>query len=133
MPAFRDQALGALRLVQSFFGVLNVLLQILENYALPKAARLFKDSKEQSKHFLRQISIGGSVIFGIMLLILFVFSEQIITLAGGHQYAEFAFLDRLRHVEPARVGGSGEPVGRPSPDDSRPRRPGSGGFFVWAR
>jgi O-antigen/teichoic acid export membrane protein len=86
------RALGALRLVQSFFGALNVLLQTFENYALPQAAFLFQSSIEESKLYLRQISLKGSLIFGGVLLIAFLFSNQIITLAGGPEYAEYAFL-----------------------------------------
>lgn len=86
------RALGALRLVQSFFGVLNVLLQTFENYALPQAALLCQSSTEESKLYLRQISLKGSVIFGSMLLAAFIFSEQIIRFAGGSEYTEYAYL-----------------------------------------
>lgn len=86
------RALGALRLVQSFFGVLNVLLQTFENYALPQAALLFQSSVEASKLYLRQISLKGSIIFGGVLLIVFLFSQEIIILGGGPEYAEFAYL-----------------------------------------
>ena len=86
------RALGALRLVQSFFGVLNVLLQTFENYALPQAALLFQSSMEESKLYLRQISLKGSIIFGSVLLIVFLFSKEIITLGGGAEYADFGYL-----------------------------------------
>ena len=52
-------ALGAFRLVQSMFGILNLLLQTYENYVLPKAAKLFADSKNHSKSYLRSITSKG--------------------------------------------------------------------------
>jgi len=86
------RALGALRLVQSFFGVLNVLFQTFENYALPQAALLFQSSMEESKLYLRQISIKGSIVVGTVLFVVFIFSHEIITLGGGAEYAEFSYL-----------------------------------------
>jgi O-antigen/teichoic acid export membrane protein len=45
-------ALGALRLVQSFFGVINVILQTVENYYLPKTAQLhYQDKKKKITAF----------------------------------------------------------------------------------
>ncbi|MBK8885830.1 MAG: hypothetical protein IPN46_04470 [Saprospiraceae bacterium] len=40
------EALGAFRLVQTLFGLINVLLQGLESYVLPQAAIRFQQSKE---------------------------------------------------------------------------------------
>jgi O-antigen/teichoic acid export membrane protein len=85
-------ALGAFRLVQSLFGVLNVLLQSYENYALPEAVRYFQVSTERSKDYLRRISIKGVFLFGSVLLVLFLFSEPIIQLAGGEKYVSYAYV-----------------------------------------
>lgn len=85
-------ALGAFRLVQSIFGVLNLLLQTFENYALPFASRLFQTSVESSKIYLRTMSVRGALIVGSLLSILFLFSEFFIVLAAGESYLEYAFL-----------------------------------------
>jgi O-antigen/teichoic acid export membrane protein len=85
-------ALGAFRLVQSLFGVLNVLLQSFENYVLPQAARLFQSSFEESKEYLRSISLKSALLFGAVLSILFLFSQNIIQLAGGDKYLPFAYV-----------------------------------------
>jgi O-antigen/teichoic acid export membrane protein len=86
------KALGAFRLVQSLFGILNVLLQALENYALPEATRLFVHSNEAAKSYLKSISLKSAALFGVVLLVLFIFSTQVITLAGGAQYIEYAYV-----------------------------------------
>lgn len=86
------EALGAFRFVQSLFGVLNILLQTFENYALPQAARLYKSSESLSKKYLKDISLKAALIFGVVLLVLFLFSTQIITFAGGQKYAEYGFI-----------------------------------------
>ncbi|MGK0317437.1 MAG: O-antigen/teichoic acid export membrane protein [Saprospiraceae bacterium] len=85
-------AIGAFRLVQSVFGVLNLLLQTFENYALPLASRLFQSSKESSKEYLRSMSFKGAILVGSLLFIIFLFSEFFIVLVAGESYLEYAFL-----------------------------------------
>lgn len=82
-------ALGAFRLVQSMFGVLNLLLQTFENYVLPKAAKLFSESKSESKQYLRDITQKGAILFILILVPLFLFSKQAIFLFGGEQYVAY--------------------------------------------
>jgi len=86
------QALGALRLVQSLFGVLNILLQAFENYALPQAVKLYQTSLEESKLFIQNLSTKAGIIFAVVLGFLFVFAEQVITLAGGEDFTPYAFV-----------------------------------------
>lgn len=87
-------ALGAFRLVQSMFGVLNLLLQTYENYVLPKASKLFASSHIESKHYLQSITKKGGLLFALVLVPLFVFSKQAILLFGGVPYAEYHFVVR---------------------------------------
>ena len=87
-------ALGAFRLVQSMFGVLNILLQSYENYALPHAVRLSRTSMDESKNYLKGIGIKGALIFGSVLFILFIFSSSVIQFAGGDKYTPYAYVIR---------------------------------------
>jgi O-antigen/teichoic acid export membrane protein len=87
-------ALGAFRLVQSMFGVLNLLLQTYENYVLPKAAKLYANSKLDSKIYLRTITKKGGFLFAIVLVPLFIFSKQAILLFGGSQYEDYHYVVR---------------------------------------
>ncbi|MEI7508157.1 MAG: hypothetical protein WCJ62_01690 [Flavobacterium sp.] len=89
------EALGALRLVQSFFGIINVVLQTVENYFLPKVAISYNENIAKAKKYLIEITVYGSILFGILLTILFVFSERIIVLAGGIQYKDYAYVVKL--------------------------------------
>ncbi|MFT4598693.1 MAG: O-antigen/teichoic acid export membrane protein [Bacteroidia bacterium] len=82
-------ALGAFRLVQSMFGVLNLLLQTYENYVLPKAAKLYSNSKSEAKRYLRTITQKGAILFSAVLVPLFLFSKQAILLIGGDQYMAY--------------------------------------------
>ena len=86
------KALGAFRLVQSLFGILNIILQTFENYVLPQTAELLTKSKEEAKGYLKQICLKTAIPFGIVLTLVFLFSEQIIVLAGGNKYAEYAYV-----------------------------------------
>ena len=85
-------ALGAFRLVQSLFGVLNIFLQTIENYILPKAAEKLSRSAAESKYFLKNIGLKGIVLFAVVLGLMFVFSNLVIVLAGGDQYTGYGFV-----------------------------------------
>lgn len=86
------EALGAFRLVQSLFGVLNILLQTFENYVLPQASSLLHESAFKAKRYLKSISIRSFALFIMIISVVFVFSEQIIQLAGGAQYVSYAYV-----------------------------------------
>lgn len=85
-------ALAALRLVQSLFGILNVVLQTYENYALPFASSLHRKSTDESKKYLRNFSLKGGITMTIVLAILFFFSSEIMHAVGGQQYDSYAYL-----------------------------------------
>lgn len=83
------QALGAFRLVQSMFGVLNLLLQTFENYVLPKAAMVAKESSQQALAFVRATLMKSALPFAVVLLPLFVFSKEAIVLFGGGEFVDY--------------------------------------------
>jgi len=85
-------ALGALRLVQSVFGVLNILFQTFENYVLPQTASHLHQSMDEGRRFLKRIGSQSMMGVGTLLLVLFIFSDFIIELAGGTQFREYGFL-----------------------------------------
>lgn len=89
------EALGALRLVQSFFGIINIVLQTVENYFLPKVAVLYNESVSKAKKYLVEITIYGAILFGILLSILFIFSDEIIVLAGGVKYERYGYVVKI--------------------------------------
>lgn len=86
------EALGAFRLVQSLFGVLNILLQNFENYFLPKAAKIYNVSKTESMFYIKTLTKNSALIFGAILVLIFIFSEVLIVLAGGEKYIQYAFV-----------------------------------------
>jgi O-antigen/teichoic acid export membrane protein len=86
------EGIGALRLVQSFFGILNVLLQVVENYFLPKIAKIYHENKQTAKQYLLKLTLNGLLIFGSILLLLFMFPDKAIAIAGGIQYVKYSFL-----------------------------------------
>lgn len=86
------KALGAFRLVQSVFGVFNLLLQTFENYVLPKASSLLKDSHQHAKEYIKKVGYTSVVLFALVLFPIFIFSENIIVLIGGSTYAEYSFV-----------------------------------------
>ncbi len=86
------KTLGAFRLVQSLFGVLSLLFQTFENYALPEASRILSLSHADARTYLRNISAQVAIGFGVILVALFVFSTEAITLIGGSEYAQYAFI-----------------------------------------
>lgn len=89
------EALGALRLVQSFFGILNIVLQTVENYFLPKVAVLYNQNILKAKKYLIKVTAYGALLFGFLLSILFIFSNEIIVLAGGNKYANYGYVVKI--------------------------------------
>jgi O-antigen/teichoic acid export membrane protein len=85
-------ALGALRLGQSLFGVLNIVLQTFENYVLPQTALRLRISKEASMHYLGSISKKTALLFVPILILAFLFGTRVMVLAGGVAYADFGFV-----------------------------------------
>lgn len=86
------KALGALRLAQSLFGILNVILQTFENYVLPQTASRIHTSIPDGINYLKNLSVKAAWIFLPLLLVTFFFAKDILVLAGGNQYAEFYFV-----------------------------------------
>ena len=88
------EALGAFRLVQTLFGLINVLLQGIESYVLPQASIRFQQSKQVAYEYLKTLIVKTIFPVVIILLVMFVFSDQIILLAGGKAYITYGFVIR---------------------------------------
>lgn len=87
-------ALGALRLVQSVFGILNLLFQSFENYLIPSVARVVKQNKELA---FSEIKSGMKLAYLSYLPILVVglfFPSELLTLVGNQSFTEYGFLVR---------------------------------------
>jgi O-antigen/teichoic acid export membrane protein len=84
-------ALGALRLAQYIFGLLNVLLQALENYALPRAANLH-NQQAALQQFMKNMFKQSALLILPVLLLLAVFGNQVMALAGGKEFQAFGYL-----------------------------------------
>ncbi len=88
------EALGAFRLVQTLFGLINVLLQGIESYVLPQASIRFQQSKQVAYEYLKTLIVKTIFPVVIILLVMFVFADQIILLAGGNAYITYGFVIR---------------------------------------
>jgi O-antigen/teichoic acid export membrane protein len=86
------EALGAFRLVQSMFGVLNILFQTFENYVLPNASRIYADSVSNSKAYIRKVSLQSALLIGLVLFVMFIFSKELMHLAIGEKYLEYSYV-----------------------------------------
>jgi O-antigen/teichoic acid export membrane protein len=88
------EALGAFRLVQTLFGLINVLLQGIESYVLPQASIRFQQSKQVAYEYIKTLIVKTIFPVVIILLVMFVFADQIILLAGGKAYITYGFVIR---------------------------------------
>jgi O-antigen/teichoic acid export membrane protein len=84
-------ALAALRLCQTLFGVLNALLQVFENYGLPRASALYQLSKEQMVVYLRVLTKWSLLLLVPVTIATLLFAEEILLLCGGRAYIEYAY------------------------------------------
>lgn len=81
-------ALGALRLAQYLFGLLNLLFQAIENYVVPKAAAFVG---EQRAYWLVLLKKCITLILPFLLLFS-LFAKQIMQIAGGMAYGHYAYV-----------------------------------------
>ncbi len=88
------EALGAFRLVQTLFGMINVLLQGIESYVLPQAAIRFKDSTHEAYAYLNKMAKKALLPITLILLFLFVFADKLIYVLGGDAYSDYGFVIR---------------------------------------
>lgn len=85
-------ALGALRLAQYTFGLLNVVLQAIENYTLPTAASRSADTPAQFNRYLRQVLKKSLVLIGPLLLLVVLFARPLLAFTGGPAYSRYAYV-----------------------------------------
>jgi O-antigen/teichoic acid export membrane protein len=85
------KALGAFRLAQSLFGVVNIFMQTFENYVVPAAARAYAADTQAGKSYIQKSCRELIYVFGPVLLLLFFFSDQVMSLAGGEAYVEYGY------------------------------------------
>jgi len=81
-------ALGALRLAQYMFGLLNLLFQAIENYVVPKASTFIG---EQRAYWLVLLKKCVTLIIPFVL-VFSLFAKQIMQFAGGQAYGKYAFV-----------------------------------------
>lgn len=84
-------ALGALRLGQYVFGLLNVGLQAAESYALPRASAVAAQP-DALRRYLWRVGLGLAGLVAPLLLALAVGGETLLTLTGGEAYRPYAYV-----------------------------------------
>ncbi|MFT4749841.1 MAG: O-antigen/teichoic acid export membrane protein [Bdellovibrionota bacterium] len=88
------EALGVLRFIQSLFGLINILLQTIENYVLPQLSRAYQVSLQHSYQAFQK-SLGAyqlAILGGLALL--FFFAEEVLRLAGSAEFVPYAYVLR---------------------------------------
>ena len=87
-------ALGVLRFVQTLLGVINIILQTLENFVLPRLSAAYRESADRyypaAQRQLGPYQLG--MLAGLGLL--FVFAEEIIVWVGDAAFGPYAFVLR---------------------------------------
>lgn len=86
------EALAAFRLVQSLFGIINIVFQTFENYVLPTASKINLTSTELSKKYIKKTSIQSAILIGIFLIVLFIFSKEVISLFSDNKYQAYDYV-----------------------------------------
>lgn len=88
------EALGVLRFVQTLLGVINIVLQTLENYVLPRLSEAYRASVEQYyRSAQRQLGLYQVAMLA-GLGVLFVFAREVIVLVGDAAFAPYAYVLR---------------------------------------
>ncbi|MBO0949641.1 hypothetical protein [Fibrella forsythiae] len=84
-------ALGALRLAQYIFGLLNVLLQALESYVIPRAAQV-AHLPLNLLTYLRAVLLKSLLGLLPVLLFLTLGAEPLLAYMGGNDYRPFSYV-----------------------------------------
>lgn len=88
------EALGILRFVQSLLGVINILLQTIENYVLPQLSRAYQVSLQHCyRAFQQSLALYQLAILGGLAL-LFFFAEETLRIAGNATFIPYAYVLR---------------------------------------
>jgi O-antigen/teichoic acid export membrane protein len=83
---------GAIRLAQYILGLLNVVLQAIENYLLPEAARFYEESPILFPTYIRKQLIRAILLIIPVVILFTAFPSKIFLWIGGHEYVSYAYL-----------------------------------------
>ncbi|MFK8162935.1 MAG: hypothetical protein AB8H12_10780 [Lewinella sp.] len=88
------EALGVLRFVQSLLGLINILLQTIENYVLPQLSRAYHLSLQHCyQAFQKALGMYQlTILAGLALL--FFFAEETLLIAGNATFVPYAYVLR---------------------------------------
>lgn len=85
--------LAAFRLAQSVFGVFNSVLQVFENYTLPKASAIYhSNTLSVFSSYLKKLTVKSLIVAIPVIIGFIVFAKPIFNLAGGSQYTRYAYI-----------------------------------------
>jgi O-antigen/teichoic acid export membrane protein len=87
-----SKAVGAFRLVQSMFGVLNIILQTFENYTLPTASKLLQKSRQEAYSYIRTHNNMFFFLLLPFLMLVWLFPTSIMQVIGGKEYTPYYFV-----------------------------------------
>jgi PST family polysaccharide transporter len=75
----------------------------VSNAIYPRTILYFKESRERALSFLRKILFGGSALFGIVSILLFVFAPLIVSLVMGATNSTAVLVVRILSILPLSV------------------------------
>ena len=87
-------ALGVLRFVQTLLGVINIVLQTLENYVLPRLSQAYRASADGYYRTAQQELGWYQVGMLAGLGLLFLFAREVIVTVGDAAFGPYAFVLR---------------------------------------
>ena len=88
------EALGVLRFVQTLLGPINIVLQTLENYVLPRLSAAYATSVDACYRSCQQQLGRYQLAMLAGLAVLYAVAGQVITLVGDAAFAEYTFVLR---------------------------------------
>lgn len=83
------EALGVLKYFQTLFGVINILLQGIENFVLPKLSRAYSTSTEACYSEFQKLFGGFLSILILGLIIIAVFSNPLLSLFAKETISKY--------------------------------------------
>ena len=92
------KALGVFRLVQSVFGVFNMLFNSIENFMIPEVRRRLLSSSLSAHQYLFSTFKKLALLAIPLVALMFIFPDFLIVLAGGEEFAGYGYTIRLMMI-----------------------------------
>ncbi|MBO9496925.1 oligosaccharide flippase family protein [Thalassotalea sp. G20_0] len=83
---------GAIKSAQNIIGITHIFFQAMENFVPAQATRALLKGKKELNRYLIRLTVSGAIGTTIIVFLIAMFSEQLLTLIYGLEFAKYGYL-----------------------------------------